>query len=101
MHLFASHLEYSPSVPEALHVIRHELVSFGHYPLGYIASTMASSTWRLMVEKCYEYMTYAGSATHEEALVALVLLVTTLLSYLGVQDVMDVCWHIDWPNNRF
>ena len=101
MHLLASHLEYSNTVHAALHVIRHELVSFGHYPLRCIACTMASSVWRLLVDKCYEYLTYAGNATHEEALVALAQPVTIMLSYLGIQDVVDVCWHIDWPNNRF
>ena len=100
MHLLASHLAYSTTVHAALHVIRHELVSFGHYPLRCIASTMASSVWRLMVEKCYEYLVYAGNATHEAALVALVQPVTIILTYLGIKDVVEVCWHIDWPSYR-
>ena len=56
MHLLACHLEYSASAPAALYVIRNELVSFGHYPLRGIASIMSSGIWRLMVEKCYDYL---------------------------------------------
>ena len=100
MNLLASQLEYSATVPIALHVIRHELVAFGHYPLQCIASTMASGIWRLMVARCDESLTYAGNATHEEALVALVQPITNILACLGIKDLVNVCWHLDWPSRR-
>jgi len=101
MHALTKQLARNESAHTALRLMREDLSSFSRYPYACFISTMSTSLWRLMVMKCYEGLTYAGSATHEEALIILVQPVTCVLSYLCNADLQNVCWRLDWPSNYF
>jgi len=101
LHTVAKQLTSQESAHRAFHLFHDEVRKFCCHSYESLLSSMSTGMWMLMVAKCYESLTYVGSASHEAALVILVQPVTCVLSFLCNADLQNVCWRLDWPSNYF
>jgi len=97
----AKQLPHHTAAHRALHLMHSELSRLCCYPYECLLMGMCTGVWRIFAVKCYERLTYIGSASHEASLVMLVQPVTLVLSFLCSADLRNVCWQIDWPSNHF